>query len=465
MTFNQFLMILWARRKLAIFTLATTVLATLVVSLFLPKEFTATTSVLLDVKSPDPIVGVILPGLVAPGYMATQMDIIQSERVATRVVKKLGIDRNAAAIGRWKEEGQGEGTVEGFYAERLKKQLDIKPSRESNVINISFSAVDPAFAAAVANAFARAYIDTTIDLRVEPARQYTTWFEERQKGLRDNLEQAQSRLSAYQQEKGIVVTDDRLDAETARLNELVGQLAAAQGQRADAVSRQKTGSSQFSQDVLQNPLIQNIKADLARAEAKLSEISRNVGQNHPQYQQQEAQIEGFKQQLNEEIARISGGAAVANELGARKEHELKAAIEQQKKRLLELKSERDQLAVLLKDVENAQRAYEAVAQRTNLTNLESQSQQTNVLVLSPAEKPTRPARPRLRFNLLLSVFFGTLLAVAAAFAAEYIDRRIRSGDDLSDFAGAICLGSMNRSTASKKSFFNRLLNRFVSGAA
>ena len=51
----------------------------MVISLLLPKQYTANTSVVVDVKSPDPIAGMVLPGLASPAYMATQIDIINSE--------------------------------------------------------------------------------------------------------------------------------------------------------------------------------------------------------------------------------------------------------------------------------------------------------------------------------------------------------------------------------------------------
>src|SRR5574343_597151 len=357
MTFQQFLLILLARRRLVLSILGVTVLTTLIISLILPKEYTATNSVVIDVKSPDPIAGIIMQGMMAPGYMATQMDIINSDRVAIRVVKLLGFDKSPEAVEQWKDDGEGKGTVEAFFGKLLQKKLDIKPSRESNVINVNYSGADPRFAAAVANAFAQAYIDTSIELRVEPARQYSAWFEERQKGLRTNLEQAQAKLSAYQQEKGIVITDERImDNETGRLNELTAQLASAQAQKADASSRQKSGTSEFSLEVLQSPLIQNLKSEIARSEAKLAELNTNLGKNHPQVQQMEAQIQGQRQQLRDELNRISGGAAVANKFGAVKQEELKAAIEEQKKRLLSIKAERDELAVLVNDVETARKA-------------------------------------------------------------------------------------------------------------
>ena len=181
---------------------------------------------------------------------------------------------------------------------------------------------------------------------------------------------------------------------------------------------QKSGTSELSLEVLQNPLIQGLKAEIARAESQLSQISSNFGKNHPQVQQLEAQIAEQRQQLREEIGRISGGAAVASKFGIVKQDELKKAIEEQKKRVLDLRSQRDELSVLVNDVETARRAYEAVGQRMTQTNLEGQSQQTNVLVLSPATEPTKHSRPRVFLNVLISIFLGGMLGVGAALVLE-----------------------------------------------
>ena len=115
-----------------------------------------------------------------------------------------------------------------WLAELLKQKLDVKPSRESNVINIEFSGTDPGFAAAVANAFAQAYIDITLNSKSTPARQYATWFEDQTKIVREKLEKAQAALSAYQQKSGIIATDERLDHEIAKLNELSTRLTIVQ---------------------------------------------------------------------------------------------------------------------------------------------------------------------------------------------------------------------------------------------
>ena len=137
MSFQQFLLILAARWKVALGTLITVVAITLAVSYVLPPQYTASSSVVIDVKSPDPIAGIMLPAIIMPSYMATQVDIINSERVAQTVVKMLKMDENPAAREQWFEATEGKGRVDLWLAEVLQKKLDVKPSRESNVITIA----------------------------------------------------------------------------------------------------------------------------------------------------------------------------------------------------------------------------------------------------------------------------------------------------------------------------------------
>ena len=85
MTFGQFLSILRARWWVLVLVLGLTLATTLVVSLLLPKQYTATASVVVDFK-PDPISAAVFGGMPSPAVMATQVDILTSERVALRVL-------------------------------------------------------------------------------------------------------------------------------------------------------------------------------------------------------------------------------------------------------------------------------------------------------------------------------------------------------------------------------------------
>ena len=187
MTFGQFLSILRARKWAALLVFALVVATTVAVSLLLPKQYDGTASVVIDVK-PDPVSAMAFPSMALPSFMATQVDILTSDRVTLKVIRDLKLTESPQIRDQWQTEGDGKGTLEQWLIELLKKYLDVKPSRESNVIQINYRAPDPRFAAGLANAFAKAYIDTTLELRVDPAKQFSSFFVAQSKDAREALE-------------------------------------------------------------------------------------------------------------------------------------------------------------------------------------------------------------------------------------------------------------------------------------
>ena len=376
-----------------------------------------------------------------PGYMATQVDIINSTRVALRVVDLLKMDQSPVIQEQWQEATQGQGSIKIWLAELLMKKLDVQPSRESSMLTIGYQGADPQFAAAVANAWAQAYIDTSLELKVEPARQYAKWFDGQNATLRADLEAAQKRLSDYQQKQGIVATDDRLDLENARLAELSTQLSVAQAQKVDSRSRQaQSGNADNLPEVMQNGLIQSLKADLVRQEGQRDQLAGRLGKNHPEIARSDAEIANLRERIAAETRRVVSSLGTTSRVNVQRESEIKAALEAQKQRVLALKAERDQIAVLQRDVENAQRAYDLVTQRLAQTNLESQTQQTNVVVLTPAVAPLEPSSPKVLLNTVLAVFLGGLLGLGAALLLELMDQRVRGEEDLAQITGMPVLG-------------------------
>ena len=432
MTLTQIFMALRARWLSALLVLMSVAGLVLAVTLMLPKRYTAVAAVVLDVKSPDPIAGVVLPGMTVSGYMATQVDVLRSERVALRALQALKLDQSADQKALWQSATEGRGDFRAWLAGDVLNHLEVKPARDSNVINVSYTAPDPDFASAVANAFVKAYIDTTLDLRVEPAKLYNSFFDDRAKDLRDALEKAQTRLSAYQREKGILVNDERLDIENSRLSELSSQLVALQAVAEESGSRQRQAAANPSQtpEVLSSQLLEGLVAELSRQESRLKELKERLGDQHPEVRQLQASISGLSTRIDSETRRVTGSLTVNNSVNQARMAQLRAALDQQRARLMMLKGQRDEAGTLLRDVENAQKAYDAVVARVSETSTESQNTQTNVSVLKHATVPAFPSSPRLRLNLAAGLALGLLLAIGFAIVRELRDQRVRSEDDV-----------------------------------
>ena len=432
MNLAQLLLILRARVRIILITFGLTVLTTVVVSLLLPKSYKGTTTLVLNYKGMDPITGIAIPAQLMPGYMATQVEIITSRNVAAKVADKLKFAESAAAKEQFDEATGGKGDIRDWFAGLLLQKLDVEPSRESSVISISFSGADPEFAAAVANAFAEAYQQTNIQFMVEPSLNAAGYLSTQANTLRDNLKQVQARLSTYQQEKGLTSAIEQFDVENAKLNNLSAQLVMAQSQAIEAASRQigTSVNAEESPDVDSNPLVQGLRVDLARAESKLAELSQRVDRNHPQFQSAQAEADNLRSQLQEEIRRTTASIGGSAHNYRQRESELRAAVAAQKVRVLGLNRSRDQLMMLQKDADSAQRALDVVSQRFTQTSLESQANLTEVAVLNPAVAPLKPSSPKVMLNVLLSVFLGGMLGAGFGLLAEMMDRRVRSRDDI-----------------------------------
>jgi chain length determinant protein EpsF len=444
MNIHQFLLILNARKKIILSTLLVVVALALGWSLVQPKTYKATASVLLNYKGVDPLTGMAMPSQLLPGYMATQIDIIGSKNVAGRVVDSLHLAQSPAVVQQFNEATEGRGSVRDWLADLLLRKLEIVPSRESSVVEISFKGADPAFAAAVANAFADEYQKLTVQLKTEPMKKTSTYFNEQTKQLRDNLEAAQARLSKYQQEKGIVSLDsNRVDVELQRLNDLSSQLVAAQAASMEATSREHVaGSMADSPDVANNALVQNLRVGLATAQGKLADAASRYGRNHPTYQSAAAEVNKLRAELNSAMSNVSKSVGNNAAVLRQRESELRAAVAAQKTKVLELNRARDELGVLLKDLDSAQRAFDAASQRFSQTRIEAQSEQSEVSILNPAVAPVEPSAPRVLLNTLVSILLGTILGVGLAMLLELLNRPIRSASDLKDMLGIPVLGTI-----------------------
>lgn len=478
MTLRDLLLVIRFRWRIVATTVFLALLLVAGVNLALPKLYRASATVVVDIKGGDPVAGSQVQTPIIPGYLATQIGIVASDRVIQKVIQILALDRDERLRARWRDQTEGfdffgisglaaqlaehagallaqpvsrqedsgdKGIVDFDFwlTERLEKSLQVRPVREGSLIEITVLWENAERAAQIANAFASAYIDTSLELKVGPAKQYVNWFEERQQALREDLEQAQARLSEYQRAKGVVASPSAsLDIENTRLSELSSQLTALQGARAESASRERqAGRRQDSMvEVLQNPVVASLKSDLAKLELQRAEKTRRYGKNYPDVQRLDDQISVARTRLNREIGRVSSSLSASNEINLQREAELRRQLDEQRRHVLQLTRQRDEIAVLQNDVANAQKAYDTVTQRLAQTSLESQNQMTNVMIITPAVRPVFPDSPRIKVNLLLGLIFGVLFGMALALFRERFDQRLYGADHLRNVLGAPVFG-------------------------
>jgi len=451
MDLNQFILALRARRKAFFIALAATICTALAVAMVVPKKYVSTATIILDARDEQ----TMSPGRMSPreraSYLQTQVELVLSPRVAAQVARDLKLAQRPGVREAWESETGGRGTVEDWLAVQLKEKLTVDTS-VSNLMLINYASDDAQFASEVANAYAKAYLDTTLQLRTEPTREAAVWFEDQLKTLRSQVTQAQTRLNNFQKQKGILVEDARIDVESSRMSELSTALMAARGAIAEAQARHRQateilengGSPESIPEVLANAYINGLKVDLGRVESRIEQESSVLGPNHPQYIRSQAEAQLIRSKLQTETKKLIAGLGNAVEQSRKRERDIQAAIEAQNQRLLSLKDFRIEMAGMTRDIEASQRSYDAVLARYMQNKIDSSAKQTNALLLAPAITPLKPVHPKVGLIAGLSVVLGLLLAGGIVYVLESLDRRVRSRYDLESRLAVPSLGRLSK---------------------
>ena len=440
-----------------------------------PKMYETSTSVHFDFKGANPLDN-RGRSLEVAEYLSTQIDIIKSQNVSQKVEGSLtkyekerliqaaqaeativddairGINNVFRAVTDFSDEDAYlEASVDtssiksldissayGWLTGMIGSNLTVEPRFKSRIVDVAYTSTDPEIAALMANRFTDAYIATNLQMMIDPARKTSGWFSDQLKGLRKRLEAAQDKLTVYQQKEKIVSTDERMDIENARLQELSSQLVVAQVETRNAVTEQKklkevqeSGASLMTLgSVFNSTGVQIAKQEIRTLEAELVEISASLGENHPRYVSIESELKAAYERQNKEIKTISDGINSAADLVKERERDLSSALNRQKQLVLGLKQEHNIISVLVRDVESAQTTYNAALKEQNTTNMQSLVDQTNVSIIDLANIPSRPSSPVMSKNLILGALAGLLLGIGLAIFLEMFNRRVHSKEDL-----------------------------------
>ena len=268
-----FLDIVRSRALLIFLTLVVTVAAAGALTYLATTKYTATTSLVLNFDGRNPLdaQGTTPSAQLASTYVATQLDIIRSQKVALKVVEQLGLERDPAWREAYAATDPNPTPIREWIAQQVMENLDAEQQpNNSRVVTVAYTAGSPTDAAKLANAYAQAYVATALELTVEPARRNAAWFDQQLKTMRARLEQSRSQVTEMQSERGVLALDDKLGAETARLDDISRNL---------------------------------VQAQMATAAAR----ARQLGQNHPEYQaavQQERALAGQYEAQKRNILRL-----------------------------------------------------------------------------------------------------------------------------------------------------------------
>lgn len=414
-SFEQLKRVFRAHLRLMVVVIVALLVIAAVLTFLVPKRYEAQAALVVDFLANDPTSSKTFPARLAESYMATQMNIITSQRVALQVVDRVGLSGDRDML-----------------AAKLLKRLEVDTEDDSRVIELTYTGSDPVQAANIVNAFADAYRQTNLELTVVPAQERASKFEAQLAELRRKVNEAQRALTSYQRETGITDITERVDTETKRLHDLSNRLIAMEARsRKDelvAADARRRGGQLSAEDT--GDYTQRLRSRLVTLEAELAQMEGVLGSNHPRYQSTQREIRLLRQRLGEQRRAAVQTLQSEARISAQREQSMRRELADQRQRVLDLKDQRDVIAERVRQLESAQSVYEAALNRYDEIKLDSEVRQANVEVITRATPPEHASHPKLWKNLLVAAVLGVILALGLAILAEMRKRRIRCKEDV-----------------------------------
>jgi len=409
-------------------------------------------TILLDYRKPleGDLAGELLPVGMQPSYVTTQTEIIKSRPVADQVVTILELMKSPLWIERYAATGGAPDDFRNWLTDTLMAQLQVTVGTETRLIDLWYKDADPNTAAQIANAFVDAYREIMLQLAGAPAFATAKSADKLLTKLREELEQAENRVSSYQARMGIMATDERVDVETEHLNELMREKLATEASLRAAESRLtsttpadgKGASLETTSELLSNELIKSLNIDLARKEGEFADLATSLGERHPTMQKLSAEIENLRKNLASESGKIAAATRSDADRARRLAEAARIAEDDQRKRVIELKHVRDGLQPLLRELESARASYDRALQVYSEYAMHGELGQTNVSVLSPAQVPQSAPPSNLARNVIGAFVGGMVFALGLTLLWELADRRVRGKEGIAGFGDVGYLGAL-----------------------
>ncbi|HLE40153.1 MAG TPA: GNVR domain-containing protein [Nitrospirota bacterium] len=465
MVLHDYWQVIKRRRQIVVLAFLATALTTLVGSLLWPVKYESTATIMLDYDSSNPMNMSMIAAPQAPGsgeYINTQVEIIKSRRIAQRAVEILNLEKTPDMINRFNETGSENPLL--FWRKKsridmkrwladnfLSGSLKVEAAKDSRFLYIKFHSPDPDISARVANAFAKAYAEYNLELKVTPFRDAEKWFSEKLKDAKGMSDKATEQLREYQQKKGIIAEQGSrgtvYDDAVQRLDQINKELATAKAKLYETkVALKRVGESggnyESLPEVLSNAFIQDLKTQKVKLETQLTELSGKAGTNHPQYVRLRSMIETVNSKLNAEMRTVVSAVKQEHVSANQRVSALESAVAGLKKESTTANLSRYEMDSLSRESESYKQVYEAVLKKYNETALQGDINKTNVFIVDSAVPPTYRHSPKIMFNMALAVFAGIFLGAALAFFFDYMDDTVKNADMIERQFGIAVLGTV-----------------------
>jgi succinoglycan biosynthesis transport protein ExoP len=434
-----------------------------------PKAYMATAIIQIERRSLAPV----LNSQAAPWlesyfdaeYYPTAYKLLESRGLAERVVKHLDLPSDPAfsphgpgrvapapdaaahppagspgpaAAGPTADDDQA---ALGGLADRLRGGLSIEPVRNTQLVEITYRAASPAFAARAANGFADAFIDMGIETRFTSAGKTSTFLKTQIEALKKEIDDKEAKLQALSRRTNIVAVDPGSNQTLQRLQALNTAYIDTKNTRLEKEAAYKglmTAPPETIADTLQAAgLIGTLRGEELKLERDYEKGLKIYKPEWPSMVALKSEIEKAKQRLAAAIketvdtARKSAYASLATVL--RQEQQLEAEINKLKSQVMDQTSLSAEFGTLNGEIKTRRETLDKLLRDQTENDVQARLQDTrdsNVHIVDRALVPGGPFYPSLRKDVSYAMLFGLLFGIGTALLIEFLDRTIKTPEEV-----------------------------------
>lgn len=409
-----------------------TVIAT-IVAFVLPKSYQSTT--LVRVKSGGSSMsgyaamaagfGIDIGGAGSSGSPESYIELMKSREVLEPIIAELDLP----------EETKEKMTAAGF----AKSNLEITNIKKTELITIAAYGKTPEEAQMISQGVADNFLALMTKLNKEDNSTTLKFLDERIKIAKEEMETAENKLAAYQQEHKIYAPDEQAKAIIANLNNYDTTIAQLQAQSEGDSAKLAGVTSQLEQqnaslleyNVSDNTNIGNIRESIVNKRVELVGLQQQFTDEHPDVIKAKEELNSLEKSLSDEIAKAVNSQSVtlspvqSNLLKDKISTEVQISVNNASLEALKAKQAEAQenIATLSADSVEYMRlsreatitgqVYTSLVQNYEQTRIQEAKDSMDIQIIDAADLPKEdmPAKP----NKKLVVVIGFVLGIMISF--------------------------------------------------
>ncbi|WP_432822912.1 GumC family protein [Trichloromonas sp.] len=474
---RDYLKVITKHRNLVIAVFALIFVAVALYTFSTTPLYKGTTKVLIEKAASEELTGNSSSRIYDPEFYETQYQLIKSRAVAGRVVETLDLAANFDAYrGKNSENTSLLQSIKGWFgsikdlisgsstdeetaakdpaaelvrvADRLNEGIAVNPFKNSRIVTISYLSPNPEFAAQVANATAKAYIQETMEMKLASTRMTLEWMGKKAAEEGAKLESVERALQKYMVDNDIITLENRLTLTPQELAQVSSQLVTAESKRIQLETlyemvQQVAGDYQKAMaipNISADPALQTMRAQILKAEQNILELSGKFGEKHPVHKKAVADLDILKSKRDQEINRIIQQIRNQFELAQSDETNLRAQLEKTKAQAQGLNQRFIQYGALKREVDTNRQMYDALMLKAKEQSITQETHPVTLWIVEEASVPLAPVKPNKKKNLLLGIIVGLMAGIGMAFFVDYLDNTIKYPEETEKALGLPVLG-------------------------